>query len=1036
MDKITSYIFVFVFFLLFIALAAVYLYYRYIKLRYTRERFAFFGVSTLATFSIFGLTLLFARNPILSTLVSLYNQSFASNIQLPDTTGVSFEAILLFIACLFMLWYTINNLHHRWDGVVSTRQAGFSDTLQAVSIFGDARFYLKVIQNKEEIKIYQQEEKKKRDVFGDNDPDRRPWYERAKNLFNLLDRQYDISEEDWYGEHQCYIARYGQEEERIGILCVEHPPENNTLDAFLKFVKTKNGEFHKLIIAISEEGESSLKEYGGQRLEYRYETELLDSLLSLSEYRRYIKGYFNQRKLENSELRLADMYVPLGGHKMGIEKEKLIREEALLSVETYVLDWLKDSQQNKNEHLAILGDYGQGKTVLTHKIIKEILAHPEEYSRVPILIELRGLSPRNDDEFGILGHWAKLFKAQAEALWELHRAGKLFIILDGFDEMDLVGDTELLFNHFAQLWRLARVPNAKILITGRPNLFENDKERRRALGIQSPRNYLPYARAIYLDKLTDPQIEKVLRNTQAATKQGILQALKASTEDSSFAELITRPSTLYQLSTVWDSELAKYKDRLNSAVVIGSFLNKTYERQQQKEANILTSFERDYFLTGIAVGMMLKNGYTNQIKHKDLEELVKQLWTNYPEKLPAYKDGMEGATALENLKTRLRQNEKALETILKDVRVGGVLVQDLSGRDLFKFAHKSYLEYLISVFIAGYRLKSDYNPYLLMKVNAIVMATGFSQARLLTSPDVEQFTAELIAAQIEIKDQEGNPLPVKGNEAAYAKSLFKQLIIDPYPILGRFFPKLTGWLSIHIDQKFFALIGLTSIASLITFLLTTNDTLKLSMVWLNTICCFCWGGVLLSYRWKPDRLHKIKPSPFLTNSKLYLAACRLMDLPETQFPPSYKLLMEAGYQNAAYKEIRFALLAYFILLSGAFAGAGAVAFAGAGAVAVAVAFAGAVAVAVAGAGAGAVAGAVAGAGAGAVAGAGVGAGLGVGVGAGVGAGLGAGVGVGAGFYLYKIRKTYYIPAIQTLEQAATEKQEHSGTGGSVGEVKK
>ena len=140
-----------------------------------------------------------------------------------------------------------------------------------------------------------------------------------------------------------------------------------------------------------------------------------------------------------------------------------------------------------NEHLAIMGEYGQGKTVLAHKLVREILNRPEEFDRIPILISLRGRSPRNESGLDILSKWAAQYDVPPRALEELHRAGKLLLILDGFDEMDLVGDTQLLRDHFSRIWGLAKYPNSRIIVTGRQNLFTDDSERRAAIGIHNHR---------------------------------------------------------------------------------------------------------------------------------------------------------------------------------------------------------------------------------------------------------------------------------------------------------------------------------------------------------------------------------------------------------------------------------------------------------------------------------------------------------------------------------------------------------------------
>ena len=926
MEKAANYFYGLLFILVMLTLLGLYIYKKYFSQKYTRERFAFFSISAFTVF-LLGITgMLLAKNQLLD-FIAAFLKSFGYDIQNYGQLD-PLSTSLFILASAGMLYFLILSLFKNWDkpNAQSTRQIELQETKRTASLLDDAIYYWKY---RDKIEIYTPKEKSKRDVFSPYQPDTRPWHVKAANLFSLLDQQYHIRSDDWYGEYQCYLSSYGKDHEKLAILCCTEEPDLEHIIHFIKFVNSQNGDFKRLIVAIAGKGTRHPETHEGREIQFRYEAELLDNLAPLTRYRDFINEYFDRNKLENSDLKMSDMYVPLGGHTVAIEKEKLNKDQPLSSAEEYILDWASGKRLHQTEHLAILGEYGQGKTVLLHKVVKEMLANPERYERIPILIELRGLSPRNDNEFSIFGHWANRYQAKAEALWELHRAGKLLVILDGFDEMDLVGDTELLFNHFAQLWTLAKVPNSQILIAGRPNLFADDLERRMALGIQSPRIDLPYAQAVYLDKLTPEQIEQVLRRTQPDTKNGILHALETSPAGGSFAELVNRPSTLYQLSTVWDSELAKHKDRLNSAVVIGSFLNKTYERQERKNVTVLTSFERNYFMMGIGVGMMLGNAYTNQVKHKDLRRLVEKLWLNYPEKLPPYQDAMQGNRATDFLPERLKKNPDALETILKDVQVGGVLVQDLSGRDVFKFAHKSYLEYLVSAFFSGFVLQNEHNRALLMMVNAIGKAMNFNQSKLVASPDVDAFTAEMIANQIEINDAQGNPFPIKGNEAVYSNAVFEILVAKSYPV-ARLFPKLAGWIYLHPDQRYFLGIGLGSILATIGYLGVTNENAKLAFISFNSLLCWCWAGLLIKYRRKKETLFIPKPADFSGKTKLYLATCRSMECPADKVTGILAEVVQRSDRREAYNHFVVGVLAFFIAFAGAFAFAFALKFAGSG----------------------------------------------------------------------------------------------------------
>ncbi|MBK6996662.1 MAG: hypothetical protein IPH31_17665 [Lewinellaceae bacterium] len=284
------------------------------------------------------------------------------------------------------------------------------------------------------------------------------------------------------------------------------------------------------------------------------------------------------------------------------------------------------------------------------------------------------------------------------------------------------------------------------------------------------------------------QIQGALREVQPETKAEILQAMESTGKGRQFQELLTRPSTLYQLSTIWNSELANLKDRLNSAVVIGKFIDKDYERQEAKKVNFLTTHERNYFMTGIAVGMMRKNQYTNQIRATELQDIIDQIWTNYPLYLPPYKDAQQGNSAMDFLPKRLKENQNAREVVWRDVLSGGILVQDLSGRDVFRFAHKSFLSIWWAISMPTFHSK-DADKNRLMVVNHIAKTYKFKQTQLAPSRDVERFVAEQVVAKMELTDKAGKPIPIEENQSIYKKAIFNK--VNPY-WYSKFFPNLTG----------------------------------------------------------------------------------------------------------------------------------------------------------------------------------------------------------------------------------------------------
>jgi len=111
-------------------------------------------------------------------------------------------------------------------------------------------------------------------------------------------------------------------------------------------------------------------------------------------------------------------------------------------------------------------------------------------------------------------------------------------------------------------------------------------------------------------------------------------------------------------------------------------------------------------MLGIAVGMVQKNGYTNQINRSELEKMVQKLSEFIPDEVSSdYKINKP-------LKQRMKDNKEALESIFNDIRTSAVLVRDLTQNDSFKFAHKSFLEYLNAKYFVEFRYRENKASYL------------------------------------------------------------------------------------------------------------------------------------------------------------------------------------------------------------------------------------------------------------------------------------------------------------------------------------
>ncbi|TSA11334.1 MAG: hypothetical protein D4R73_04055 [Deltaproteobacteria bacterium] len=131
---------------------------------------------------------------------------------------------------------------------------------------------------------------------------------------------------------------------------------------------------------------------------------------------------------------------------------------------SYVQSWLKDP---KRKLLAVLGDYGIGKTSFCYKFASDLTrSHP-----APVLIELRKVREENVP-------WEELIRLEIELRRPSSR--DIVLILDGFDELSLRFDKEKVLKAIGDLSETTK-DFAKVILTSRTQFFRSGQEEREML---------------------------------------------------------------------------------------------------------------------------------------------------------------------------------------------------------------------------------------------------------------------------------------------------------------------------------------------------------------------------------------------------------------------------------------------------------------------------------------------------------------------------------------------------------------------------
>jgi hypothetical protein len=355
------------------------------------------------------------------------------------------------------------------------------------------------------------------------------------------------------------------------------------------------------------------------------------------------------------------------------------------SIDKYFESWLSSSSQRQ---LSILGDFGSGKTSLcnhfAYVLAKRHMADPDS-TRIPLLITLKSRRQLGTIENVISRFFRQQWGLQVDrnVLPWLAKAGRLCVILDGFDEMAARVDKNRRRESFEMIARLAQSPT-KVLVTGRqgyfPELLEMCEIFGRDIGGDSYqhlernlRRYLgtrPEFEILRINPFSNDQIDAVLQSyddqfvlEESCTWKEI-RALIHKVYD--LKDLAGRP-ILLDLIIKTLPQIRRTETTIDIAKVYQLYTNYWCEVEWEKGEvrHLLTSPERHQVMRFLASEMYWSG--KSQIAVSEI---------------PSRRFGQPNATARE------------IEWLEHDIRTCSFL--KLSDDGLFEFVHRSFMEYFLA----------------------------------------------------------------------------------------------------------------------------------------------------------------------------------------------------------------------------------------------------------------------------------------------------------------------------------------------------
>src|SRR5215471_13866301 len=160
------------------------------------------------------------------------------------------------------------------------------------------------------------------------------------------------------------------------------------------------------------------------------------------------------------------------------------RPQFIPSLDEHLAKWVNKPD---SPGLAILGEYGTGKTSVCQKLARDMAARSVESpatSRIPILLNLREFVKKLDIESLItsfLDKECEVVNPRFRLFDAMNRAGMFVLIFDAFDEMAIKVDRDIVEMNLQEIEKLSAPRLRKALITSRTEYFVSVEEEDKAL---------------------------------------------------------------------------------------------------------------------------------------------------------------------------------------------------------------------------------------------------------------------------------------------------------------------------------------------------------------------------------------------------------------------------------------------------------------------------------------------------------------------------------------------------------------------------
>ena len=364
----------------------------------------------------------------------------------------------------------------------------------------------------------------------------------------------------------------------------------------------------------------------------------------------------------------------------------------------HLLDWAKSERSYKTEFLAVLGEFGIGKTTTLHQFAQDLIKAREDDATLPlpILFDLRAYRPGDKITLGaVIEDCIQSMKSEDGEAWNLEpqhliqavREEQAIAIFDGLDEVMNNLDSKDRPIFIKELWSILP-PLSRLKKGGEPELpkgrgriimscrshFFRDVYEQNGLYTGNEREGISAEdrKMLLILPFTEEQIERYMESClgkqQGKKVYGMLKEIH------NLIDLASRPVLANMIREIVPDleQMMQDKKEVQGVDLYQKFIRKHLERDEGK--HVFTAQHKLRLMEGLAVDLSISQ--SREWQWEKMEEWLDEFLA-------------------ENPRIANRYQEKA-EVLNQDFRNATAVVRPAEEKSQFRFAHTSLQEYFLA----------------------------------------------------------------------------------------------------------------------------------------------------------------------------------------------------------------------------------------------------------------------------------------------------------------------------------------------------